>query len=90
MMRTTLFKALLAALLIAALVAFVALDGPHRMSIDALKAQRDVLVQFAEVHRTAAIGLAFGAYAGAVEFRLERAPSRRAIDATNCPVRAPT
>jgi uncharacterized membrane protein YdjX (TVP38/TMEM64 family) len=66
MMRTTFCKALLATLLIAAFLAFVALDGPHRMSVEALKAQRDVLVQFADVHRTAAIALAFSAYAGAV------------------------
>ena len=66
MMRATLCKAVLASLLVAALVAFVALDGPHRLSFDTLKAQRDVLIAFADGHRGAAIALAFGAYAGAV------------------------
>jgi uncharacterized membrane protein YdjX (TVP38/TMEM64 family) len=65
-MRTTICKTLLATLLVAALVAFVAYDGPHRLSFDAVKAQRDVLIAFADGHRAAAIALAFGAYAGAV------------------------
>jgi uncharacterized membrane protein YdjX (TVP38/TMEM64 family) len=70
MTRSGLFKALLVALFAAALGAFVALDGPHHLSVAALTTDRDVLVRFADAHRAAAMAIAFGAYAGAVALSL--------------------
>jgi uncharacterized membrane protein YdjX (TVP38/TMEM64 family) len=64
--RSVVCKSLIASLIVAAIVAFVALDGPRHVSLAALRADRDVLVQFADAHRYTAIALAFGAYAGAV------------------------
>ena len=66
MKRSVVCKSLVATLIVAALVAFAALDGPHHLSLAALRDQRDLLVQFADAHRYAAIAFAFGAYACAV------------------------
>jgi uncharacterized membrane protein YdjX (TVP38/TMEM64 family) len=59
-------KVLLGSLFVAALVAFVAFDGPRHLTFDTLSTERDVLVHFADAHLLAAILLTFGAYAGAV------------------------
>lgn len=63
-------KLALLALFVAALVAFVALDGPRYLSLDALKRNRDALLAFADAHRAAALAIAFSAYAGAVALSL--------------------
>jgi uncharacterized membrane protein YdjX (TVP38/TMEM64 family) len=65
MNRNFVCKSLIAALVAAALVAFVAL-GPRHLSLAALLDKRDLLVQFAEAHGYAAMAFAFGAYACAV------------------------
>jgi uncharacterized membrane protein YdjX (TVP38/TMEM64 family) len=68
--RTAVVKTLLAAFFVAAIVAFVALGGPHYLSLDGLKANRDTLLHFADAHRAAALIIAFAVYAGAVALSL--------------------
>ncbi|HLW13455.1 MAG TPA: VTT domain-containing protein, partial [Casimicrobiaceae bacterium] len=57
-------------LFVAAVVAFVLLDGPRYLSLATLKANRDALVRFADVHQAGALVIAFGVYAGAVALSL--------------------
>lgn len=61
---------LLGALIVAAIVAFVALGGQHYLSLATLKANRDALVRFADVHQAGALVTAFCVYAGAVALSL--------------------
>jgi uncharacterized membrane protein YdjX (TVP38/TMEM64 family) len=68
--RTALARGLLGALFIAAIVAFVALGGPHYLSLDALKDNRDALLRFADAHQATALAIAFGVYAGTVALSL--------------------
>jgi len=68
--RPLVLKLALLALFVAALVAFVALDGPRYLSLDALQRNRDALLAFASDHRAAALAIAFSAYAGAVALSL--------------------
>lgn len=63
-------KLALAGLLLAALAAFFALDGPRYLSLDAVKANRDALLAFADRHYAAALALAFLVYAGATALSL--------------------
>ena len=70
MTRRSLGKAFLLSLFIAALVAFIALRGPQYLSLEALKANRDTLVAFADANRAAAVALTFAVYAGAVAMSL--------------------
>ena len=63
-------KGLLLALFVAALAAFFAVGGPRHVSLDALKANRDALLQFRDAHRAATIAIAFATYAGAVALSL--------------------
>jgi uncharacterized membrane protein YdjX (TVP38/TMEM64 family) len=70
MTRRGLAKTLLLALFVAALVAFLLLDGPAHLSLGALKSNRDTLVRFADAHHVAAMAIAFVVYAGAVALSL--------------------
>lgn len=68
--RSALVKAMLCAPFIAALVAFMVLDGSRYLSLEALKNNRDALVAFADTHRATAPLIAFAACAGAVALSL--------------------
>ncbi len=52
------------------IVAFFALDGQRYLSLEAVKANRDALLAFAEAHFVLALAIAFLGYAGAVAFSL--------------------
>lgn len=52
------------------IVAFFALDGQRYLTLEAVKANRDALLAFAEAHFVLALALAFLGYAGAVAFSL--------------------
>lgn len=69
-MTQAIARAVVAALFVAAIAAFVLLDGPSYVSLDALKANRDSLTGFADAHRVAAAAMTFGAYAGVVALSL--------------------
>lgn len=49
---------------------FFALDGPRYLSLDAIKANRDALLAFAQDHFVAALAIAFLVYAGATALSL--------------------
>jgi uncharacterized membrane protein YdjX (TVP38/TMEM64 family) len=68
--HTAVARILVAALFVAAIAAFIALEGPSYLSLDALKANRDALIRFADTHRIAAIAITFGAYASFVALSL--------------------
>ena len=51
-------------------VAFFALDGQRYLSLDAVKANRDLLLAFADRHFAAALAIAFVVYAGTVALSL--------------------
>jgi uncharacterized membrane protein YdjX (TVP38/TMEM64 family) len=70
MSRLTLVRALLVALFLAAIIVFIAVGGPHYLSLSALKENRDTLLRFADAHRAAALALAFLVYAGAIALSL--------------------
>jgi uncharacterized membrane protein YdjX (TVP38/TMEM64 family) len=63
-------KIALVAVFIAVIVAFFALDGQQYLSLEAVKANRDALLAFADEHFIMALLIAFLAYAGAVAFSL--------------------
>ena len=63
-------KVALAVLLIAALVVFLAFDGPCYLSLDAIKLQRDALLEFTQAHYTQALVIAFLAYVTATSFSI--------------------
>jgi uncharacterized membrane protein YdjX (TVP38/TMEM64 family) len=54
----------------AVIAAFFALGGQDYLTLDAVKANRDALLRFAEGHFAAALAIAFLVYAGAVAFSL--------------------
>jgi len=54
----------------AVIAAFFALDGQQYLSLEAVKANRDALLAFADAHFVLALAIAFFAYAGAVAFSL--------------------
>jgi uncharacterized membrane protein YdjX (TVP38/TMEM64 family) len=60
----------LVAAVAAVVVAFFALGGQKYMSLDAVKANRDALLHFADDHFIAALAIAFVAYVGATAFSL--------------------
>jgi uncharacterized membrane protein YdjX (TVP38/TMEM64 family) len=59
-------RGLVAALVVAALAAFFALDAERHLTLEALTAHRDALVDFAQAHPAAAPALAFALYAAGV------------------------
>ena len=63
-------KLILAAVFVAAIVAFFALDGQRYFSLESVKANRAALLGFAEAHFVLALAIAFFVYAGAVAFSL--------------------
>jgi uncharacterized membrane protein YdjX (TVP38/TMEM64 family) len=63
-------KYLILALFAGVVVVFFALGGPRYLTLDAVKANRDALLQFTEQHFATALVLAFAAYVGAVAFSL--------------------
>jgi uncharacterized membrane protein YdjX (TVP38/TMEM64 family) len=63
-------KLALAALFLAVLAAFFALDGPGYLSLDAIKQQRDDLLAFTQAHYTQALLIAFLAYVIATSFSI--------------------
>jgi uncharacterized membrane protein YdjX (TVP38/TMEM64 family) len=63
-------KIALVAVFAAVIVAYVALDGQRYLGLEAVKANRDALLGFANEHFVLALALAFCAYAGAVAFSL--------------------
>jgi uncharacterized membrane protein YdjX (TVP38/TMEM64 family) len=63
-------KIALVVVFIAVIVAFFALDGQRYLSLEAVKANRDALLSFADEHFVLALAIAFFAYAGAVAFSL--------------------
>ena len=63
-------KIAIVAAIVVVIVAFFALDGQRYLSLEAVKANRDALLAFAEAHFVLALALAFVAYAGAVAFSL--------------------
>lgn len=68
--RTAVAKVLVGVLFVAAVVAFIALDGARYLSLTTLKAHRDTLLRFADGHHAAALVIAFGVYAGAIALSL--------------------
>jgi len=60
----------LAAVFIAAIVAFFALGGQRYLTLDAIKSNRDALLSFASKHYAAALAIAFLTYAGATALSL--------------------
>ena len=52
------------------IVAFFALDGQRYLSLEAVKANRDALLTFADKHFILALAIAFFVYTGAVAFSL--------------------
>ena len=63
-------KLAVAALFAAGIVGFFALGGQRYLSLDTVKANRDALLAFADLHFVAALVLAFGIYAGTVALSL--------------------
>jgi uncharacterized membrane protein YdjX (TVP38/TMEM64 family) len=63
-------KLALLAVFVVVVVAFFALGGQRYLTLDAIKANRDALLQFAEAHFAAALVVAFFIYAGTVAFSL--------------------
>jgi uncharacterized membrane protein YdjX (TVP38/TMEM64 family) len=63
-------KIALVVIVAAVVVAFFALDGQRYLSLEAVKANRDALLAFADAHFMLALLIAFLAYAGAVAFSL--------------------
>ena len=63
-------KLVLAAIFVAAIVAFFAFEGQRYLSLDVVKANRDALLAFAEAHFILALAIAFFVYVGAVAFSL--------------------
>lgn len=63
-------KLALAGAFVAVIVAFFALGGQEYLTLDAVKANRDALLAFADAHFGAALAIAFLVYAGAVAFSL--------------------
>jgi uncharacterized membrane protein YdjX (TVP38/TMEM64 family) len=63
-------KIAVCAVFAAVIVAFFALDGQRYLSLEAVKANRDALLAFAEAHFVLALAIAFFAYVGAVAFSL--------------------
>jgi uncharacterized membrane protein YdjX (TVP38/TMEM64 family) len=63
---TRLARAVFAALIVAALVAFFAFDVERHFTFEALDAHRDAVVGFAHAHFAAAVAIAFGLYAAGV------------------------
>jgi uncharacterized membrane protein YdjX (TVP38/TMEM64 family) len=59
-------KVAVAAIFAVGVLAFFALGGQRYLTLDAVKANRDVLLAFADRHYVAALALAFVVYAGAV------------------------
>ena len=53
---------MLAGVFVAALTAFIAFDGPHYLSLDAIKQHRDALLAFTHDHYSGALLLAFAAF----------------------------
>ncbi len=47
---------------VAALIAFVAFDGPHYLSLDAIKQHRDALLAFTQEHYARSLLIAFAAF----------------------------
>jgi uncharacterized membrane protein YdjX (TVP38/TMEM64 family) len=60
----------LAALFVAVLVAFFALDGQRYLSLEAIKGNRDALLQFAANHYVEALAIGFIVYVAATAFSL--------------------
>ena len=60
----------LAATLAAVVVLFFVLGGPKYFTLDAVKAHRDALLRFTELHYGAALAIAFLVYVTAVSFSL--------------------
>jgi len=60
----------LAAVFIAAIVAFFALGGQRYLTLDAIKSNRDALLSFADEHYAAALAIAFLTYVGATALSL--------------------
>lgn len=63
-------RAAILAIFVGGLVAFFALGGHRYLSLEAVKANRDALVAFADSHFAAAIAIAFAVYAGVVALSL--------------------
>jgi len=63
-------KIALLAVFVLVIVAFFMLDGQRYLSLEAVKANRDALLAFAEAHFVLALAIAFFTYAGAVAFSL--------------------
>jgi uncharacterized membrane protein YdjX (TVP38/TMEM64 family) len=63
-------KVAIAAVFAGGVVAFLALDGQRYLSLDAVKANRDLLLAFADRHFVAALAIAFVIYAGTVALSL--------------------
>ncbi|HET7135057.1 MAG TPA: hypothetical protein VFJ25_03985, partial [Casimicrobiaceae bacterium] len=59
---TRLARAVFAALIVAALVAFFAFDVEQHLTLAAFAAHRLALIRFADAHRFAAVAFAFGLY----------------------------
>ena len=69
-MRVHRGKLALLAVFVLVIVAFFALDGQRYLSLEAVKANRDALLTFADKHFILALAIAFVVYAGAVAFSL--------------------
>ena len=63
-------KIALVAVFAAVIIAFFVLDGQQYLSLEAVKANRNALLGFADEHFVLALAIAFFAYAGAVAFSL--------------------
>ena len=63
-------KVVIAAVFVGGIVTFFALGGQRYLSLDAVKANRDALLVFADRHFVAALLIAFVAYAGAIALSL--------------------
>jgi len=63
-------KLVVFAIFVAAIIAFFALGGQRYLTLDAVKANRDALLEFAGAHFLLALVIAFLVYAGVVAFSL--------------------
>ncbi len=63
-------KVAIAAVFVAAIGAFFALDGPRYLSLETVQAHRDALLAFADRHFVAALAIGFVVYAGATALSL--------------------
>ena len=63
-------KVALLVLFAGVVAAFFALDGQRYLTLDAVKANRDAMLRFTQVHFVAALAIGFVVYAGAVAFSL--------------------